>query len=178
MFFLSVKKNQKHYFESPTKFFTQTASLFLQHFIQFFIILSYSFLQCLFFYQNFNILIHFNKLKLVLDFNKEEVWWWKKFVFLARRKLWITKTVNFPVRNSLKSGSWVGWRTARPSRRRVASCWSYKDSARVTSNFRAVRNLTAVLQDTGPVLLYARFTLSKNSFVAWKKQYSFNYFNF
>lgn len=82
----------------------------------------------------------------------------------------LTKTVNFPVRSSLSKGSWFGYKTAKPSLRLVASCCSYRAKALATSNFRAVRNLTAVLHDTGPALLPARhlFTASINSFVAWK----------
>lgn len=84
----------------------------------------------------------------------------------------LTRTVNFPVYSSLSRGSWVGCRTANPSLLLVASCCSYKAKARWTSNFRAAKNLTAVLQDTGPARLPALhlFTASINSFVAWEKK--------
>lgn len=83
----------------------------------------------------------------------------------------LTRTVNFPVCSSLSKGSWVGCNTANPSLLLVASCCSYRAKARWTSNFRAAKNLTAVLQDTGPARLPALhlFTASINSFVAWKK---------
>lgn len=79
-----------------------------------------------------------------------------------------TSTVNLPVRNSDKSGSWIGCNVAKPSRRRVASCCSYNANALDTSNLRAAKNFTAVLQDTGLTRLPARdlFTASINSFVA------------
>lgn len=70
----------------------------------------------------------------------------------------------------MSKGSWVGYKSARPSLLLVASCCSYSASALATSNFLAVKNFTAVLHDTGPALLPARhlLTASINSFVAWK----------
>lgn len=81
---------------------------------------------------------------------------------LSHHSTVLTKIVNLPVSSSLFSGSRLGSKRTSPSRCRVASCCSYNATARLTSNFRAARNLTAVAQETGPALRRRRSRLTSS----------------
>lgn len=88
----------------------------------------------------------------------------------------LTSTVNFPVLSSDLSGSMEGLKSVRPSRCLVSSCCSNSTTARDTSNLRAIRNRTAVVQLTGPSLRRPRtlFTICKKFLVAWNKQTNYH----
>ena len=59
----------------------------------------------------------------------------------------LTRTVNFAVSSSDLSGSLVGSNLTNPSLNLTISCASYNANALLTSNFLAITNLTAVLND-------------------------------
>lgn len=76
--------------------------------------------------------------------------------------------VNFPVANSVFSGSTNGSKLSKSSRCRICSCCSYNATARGTSNFRANKNFIAVdaLTVFRPVGVPTPFTRSVNCFTA------------